>query len=429
MEQRNGRVDRHGQRAREVQVYHFVGKGYRREAQFHRRPFDLEGDLEFLMRAALKVDTIREDLGKVGPVIASQVEEAMLGHPAELNTDLAEREAGAVRSLLRLERQLREQIEALHAQLQETRRELKLSPENIEHVVRVGLEVADQPPLQEVPGQPGVFIMPAFRASWALCNEGLPHPHTGEIRPITFDHDLAKGRDDVVLVHLNHRLVQMCLRLLRAEVWSVESRRRLHRVSARLMRRGAWAEPVVVAHGRIVVLGGDNQRLHEEVISAGGVLRHGRFARLTLGELREALGAALDRPAPEHVRERLIETWPVHAPPLLTSLEVRMRERTDSLQRQLEERARKETADIRAVLTELRGSILQELKQPAVQQLELFKDAERDQLERNVEALRLRAERIPEEIEREVEVIAARYANLNPRLFPVAVEYLVPEGL
>ena len=40
-----------------------------------------------------------------------------------------------------------------------------------------------------------------------------------------FDHALAKGREDVVLVHLNHRLVQMSLRLLRAEVWSQEGRR------------------------------------------------------------------------------------------------------------------------------------------------------------------------------------------------------------
>ena len=30
---------------------------------------DLEADLEFLMRAALKIETIREDLGKVGPVM------------------------------------------------------------------------------------------------------------------------------------------------------------------------------------------------------------------------------------------------------------------------------------------------------------------------------------------------------------------------
>ncbi len=78
MEQRNGRVDRHGQKADEVSIFHFVGQGFD-TARTSGRVGDLEADLEFLMRAALKVETIREDLGKVGPVIASQVEEAMLG--------------------------------------------------------------------------------------------------------------------------------------------------------------------------------------------------------------------------------------------------------------------------------------------------------------------------------------------------------------
>jgi len=78
MEQRNGRVDRHGQKADEVDIYHFVGKGFDK-VQSTANAGDLEADLEFLMRAALKVETIREDLGKVGPVIATQVEEAMLG--------------------------------------------------------------------------------------------------------------------------------------------------------------------------------------------------------------------------------------------------------------------------------------------------------------------------------------------------------------
>ena len=63
-----------------------------------------------------------------------------------------------------------------------------------------------------------VFEMPALTGSWARCMEGLRHPHTQKLRPITFDHDVAKNRDDVVLVHLNHRLVQMCLRLMRAGV-------------------------------------------------------------------------------------------------------------------------------------------------------------------------------------------------------------------
>ena len=45
MEQRNGRLDRHGQRAPEVLVYHFVGKGFSAQAS-GTRAGDLEGDAE-----------------------------------------------------------------------------------------------------------------------------------------------------------------------------------------------------------------------------------------------------------------------------------------------------------------------------------------------------------------------------------------------
>jgi len=71
----------------------------------------------------------------------------------------------------------------------------------------------------------------AFQGTWARCTEGLAHPHTGVRRPITFDHGVAQGRDDVVLAHLGHRLVQMCLRLLRAEVWAPDDVKRMHRVT------------------------------------------------------------------------------------------------------------------------------------------------------------------------------------------------------
>src|SRR6185312_9580353 len=103
MEQRNGRVDRHGQRASQVDVYHFVGSGFRQSGAIGKRG-ELEADLEFLMRAALKVETIREDLGKVGPVIASQVEEAMLGRRNRLDTTGAEQEAEPVRRMLKFDR-------------------------------------------------------------------------------------------------------------------------------------------------------------------------------------------------------------------------------------------------------------------------------------------------------------------------------------
>ena len=72
LEQRNGRIDRHGQKGfvnedgeRLVFVYHFVAEGYKQRAKENvsSRASDLDADLEFLMRVAQKVETIREDLG------------------------------------------------------------------------------------------------------------------------------------------------------------------------------------------------------------------------------------------------------------------------------------------------------------------------------------------------------------------------------
>src|SRR5229473_6712458 len=130
LEQRNGRIDRHGQRASQVNIYHFVRSTY------HQRPLveadlpigELDADLEFLLRAVRKVESIREDLGKVGPVIAEQVEEAMLARRRRLDTRTAEEQAAPLRSLLKFERRLKEQIDKLRDQLQESRYELHLTP-------------------------------------------------------------------------------------------------------------------------------------------------------------------------------------------------------------------------------------------------------------------------------------------------------------
>src|SRR5512135_1109730 len=106
LEQLNGRIDRHGQKSKTGRICHFVGKGYNdRERRLVEAAIgDLEADLEFLMRAVRKVEAIREDLGKVGPVIADQVEEAMLGRRSRLDTRRAEADAEPVRKLFKFER-------------------------------------------------------------------------------------------------------------------------------------------------------------------------------------------------------------------------------------------------------------------------------------------------------------------------------------
>jgi hypothetical protein len=433
MEQRNGRIDRHGQKAAQVNVYHFVAQGYkdRERRNFSESVSDLEADLEFLMRVARKIETIREDLGKVGPVIAEQVEEAMLGRRTTLNTAQAEKDAEPVRRMLKFERDLAKQIKALMEQHQETQKELRLSPDNIHKVVEVALELAGQPNLipTTLPDKRTVYQLPTLKGSWSACSDGLTHPHTQEVRPVVFDHGSAQGKDDVVLVHLNHRLAQMSLRLLRAEVWNIGQRRGLKRITARIVPDHMLPTPAIVAHARLVVIGGDSQRLHEEVITAGGFIKEGKFSRMKVGEIDDALAAVTDKQPSAKVKDTLLALYPKLAPSLATALQGRTEDRTAGLQKKLAERATKEANDIRAILTELKRAIEDELGQPAPVQLSLFEAPEREQFERNKLALQSRLKEIPSEIERETEAVKARFADPQPRMFPVAVTFLVPKRL
>lgn len=443
LEQRNGRIDRYGQ-TKPPLIHHFVSAGYRQEALSLEGSFsDLDADLEFLWRVVRKIEQIKEDLGKVGPVIAEQVEEAMLGYRRQLQTEDAEAAARPLRQMLRFERDLQAQIQKLRAQLEESRHALRLSPDNVQSAVEIALELAGQPPLQPAeaegiwPDPTGriqncaVFHLPYLRGSWARCAEGLAHPHTGAVRPIVFDANLARGRDDVVLAHLNHPLVQMSLRLLRAEVWSSGNNKNLHRVTARLVPNHVLDTPAVIAHARLLVTGGDHHRLHEEIIAAGGVIREGRFRRMNVTQVQDALNACLDGEPSHDVRRSFQALWPQIMPALVQSLQMRMRDRVESLDRLLAERAEKEAADITAVLDELAQTIRSELEEPEYRQLEfaLFSAPEREQFRRNHDALRYRLEQIPGEIEEETALIRARFADPEPRMFPVAVTFLVPERL
>ena len=97
----------------------------------------------------------------------------------------------------------------------------------------------------------------------------------------------------------------------------------------------------------------------------------------------------------------------------------------------LAERADKEVSDITAILNELKQAIVTQLDDPFYRETYLpgFAPAEQEQFERNVDALRRRLGEIPGEIKKETEAIRARFADPQPRMFPVAVTFLVPARL
>ena len=420
MEQRNGRIDRHGQRASEVVIWHPVAEGSHGED---------------ILRALRKLDAMRADMGSVNPVIAPQLPDLLEGRRRDLDTRQAEARIEKSRRFVKADRDLRERVVKLHERLNETRREQSLLPDHIERAVRTALRLADKSDLEptSLPGalDGTVFRMPALSGSWSRCLEGLEHPYTQKIRPITFDHEIAKGRDDVVLVHLNHRLVQMSLRLLRAEIWARDDVKKLHRVTVLSLPDGRIEGPAVIVMSRLVVTGGNHHRLHEELTEAGGYLRDVSFRREDrVTELRrwleESQPAALSASTFDALRTRFDKQRDA----VLAAVEARSKDRLRFLVNTIETRKNKESEDIRQVLDDLERALKAEIaEEQKPVQLSLFSEDERTQLKRDRAALEARLARIPKEREQELRAIEERHSNAIEHTFPVAVLVLVPNSL
>lgn len=421
MEQRNGRIDRHGQRSDEVVIWH---------------PVDAEGGHgDDILRALRKLDAMRADMGSVNPVITPQLPDLLEGRRRELDTRAAEAKIEKSRKFIKVERDLRDRIAKLHDRLSETRNEQNLLPDHIERTVRTALHLADKPDLvpASLDGAPDgtVFRMPELSGSWARCLEGLEHPYTQKIRPITFDHDAAKGRDDVVLIHLNHRLVQMSLRLLRAEIWARDDVKKLHRVTVRTLPDDQIDGPAVVVISRLVITGGNHHRLHEELTEAGGYLRDSGFKRedrVTL--IRRWLDDSRPATLSDALFDALRTRFEKHQNSILSAVEARSKDRLRFLANAITTRKQKEAKNIEQVLDDLELALKKELAEDDEPvQLSLFSEDERTQLTRDREALERRLARIPKEREKEVQAVEERYSNAIDHTFPVAVLLLVPSSL
>lgn len=427
MEQRNGRIDRHGQRQKEVLIWHPVDG----DAQGKK---SVGGHGEDIIRALSKLDTMRADMGSVNPIIAPQMAGLIDGSRRELDIRLAESKMAKARRFVRAERDLKERIAKLHERLISTQQDFHLTPEHILQAVKVGLSLAGRPQLEPIEwlNAPSgtVFKMPALSGSWARCLEGVRHPHTQQIRPITFDHAVATGRDDLVLIHLNHRLVQMCLRLLRAEVWAQDDVKKLHRVTVRKVPDSSIDGPAVIVISRLVVTGGNHHRLHEELTFAGGYIGDKSFRREeSVIKVQQWLEQATPIKANDSILDAVRMRFDRTQSAIVQAVDTRSKDRLKFLANTLKTRKQQELDDINAVLNELEKAIEQELRkdqQPA--QLSLFSEDERTQLKRDTAALEARLARIPIERQLEAAAIEMRYDNLKDRTFPVAVVFIVPES-
>ena len=119
---------------------------------------------------------------------------------------------GGAAELVPTETRVGDQVRRLRESLDQTVRELGITPAGVKRVVDTALELARQQPLRPHVEErflaEGLFEVPTLTGSWARAAAGLTEKfqRPGELPrqlPVTFDAAVARGRDDVVLAHLN----------------------------------------------------------------------------------------------------------------------------------------------------------------------------------------------------------------------------------
>jgi superfamily II DNA or RNA helicase len=444
LEQRIGRIDRYGQ-PETPEVRHFIGTGWESEADNYK------ADLEFLARIAVKVAQMEEDLGTVNAVLAEAVQRRMLGEIGDFDIENAQATVNRTDAKgrqknrrLAADSNVSEQVKRLRRDLDATIDELRIGPAHVKRLVEVALELDGQQPLKPAVDEKrfaeGLFAVPALTKSWARATEGLAAKleHEGEEplrRPVTFDAATASGRHDIVLAHLGHPLVDMSARLLRAAVWSRHTG--LHRVTAIVSDDPAAESTLVGAYSRFVLVGRDGIRLHEEILYAGGWVRpDGTFRRL---DSLSALSGILDRaltlgtPAAPVIQARLAELWQKAQSGLLSAIDHRKAERLASLTTKLTVRHEAERQVIITGAARFETTLRTALAEYETEEDALFSVVEGRGDEREIAQYRRDKANWEKKLndltarrDRELARVDARYAEMTPHSFPVAVIFVVP---
>jgi ERCC4-related helicase len=284
LEQRNGRIDRKLQPAKQVFCRYF---------RYEQREADIV--LEALVR---KTEVIQRQLGSAGQVIEKRITDRLaqggIDRGAAAALAKAIEEETDVERLARARAEMDDEERARYARVVEEQQELRdalersrdrvgVSPDDLHRVVsaalaRAGLKldgaraetVGDTATFRLDPNDPAFAKDPGWQDTFDDLRE-RPRKRgerIGEwrkrapIRAIAFEPPrLPDGRDtpEVVQVHLEHRLVRRLLSRFLSQGFQAG----LSRIS---VIEGPGAQPRVVLMGRLAVYGAAAARLHEEII-------------------------------------------------------------------------------------------------------------------------------------------------------------------
>ena len=227
MEQRNGRVDRHGQ-YRDVYIYHFNSKD--------------DEDMQFLSRIVQKVDQVREDLGSVGQVLDRMIETHFDSVGQKINENLDTDFVGKSyksdmkQRITDIQKGSSKALQRLTA----TEISLDLNSENVASIFKYALQ-SDGGDLEEIQTKNGtIYRINPIPPTWnAIIDETIrikSGNQKGALPRVVFDssyfekdvngYKVYSYSDDIVLLRLGHPLIQKSILNMKRALWEDTKLRR-----------------------------------------------------------------------------------------------------------------------------------------------------------------------------------------------------------
>ncbi len=443
MEQRNGRIDRTLQEAKEVRCMYFF---------YPQRTED-----QVLRALVRKVGRITSELGSLGTVVLDRLTLALDRgiDPTTLHQLDEAEQMGLFRPIV--ERELESQrpqaaslaAEILKAQriLNKSRELMEFRPEHLRDAIDVGLSWAGAGPLQKAASparEPYLFAfaLPEMKKSWETTLDTLRPPRKRDEDfsdwrkrpplPVVFQPP-EKISTPVSHLHLQHPFVQRILARFLSQGHSAHD---LSRVTVLLNPKDSIVR--VLAFGRLSLFGTGATRLHDQLVSvAAAVLDQdgGRdlcpFAeeadRRALERLEELLSQGQDLARIDaRVQERLCRQAPGHFATLWRPIEEEADAVAHEAERKLRLRGEAEAEALRKLLltqqnlaeSTLRNQLLFEFAASEAPQMEQLKQDRKYLAERQLD--------LKKEIEQEPKDILDSYQVVRRRLEPVGLVYLWP---
>jgi SNF2 family DNA or RNA helicase len=455
LEQRNGRIDRKLQPAKEVFCHYFV---YKQRIE--------DRILSVLVK---KTETIKKELGSLSQVLEAHLADTLkhgIRHDEveKLQTEIEKEDiegdkkqtvAEELEEARERQDKLQEQLDELRTRLEDSKKWINLDEEQFRLAISSALRLMGAESIKSIAnngdGQHTIqrFEFPALDQrkgadpTWAETMDSLRAPREKDqsfwewrrespIRPVVFE-DTGTMDDDVVHLHLEHRVVRRLFGRFMAQGFVHND------ISRACLTHTTDAIPRILLLGRLVLYGTGATRLHEEIVPVtarwidpsqrkGPLTPYAREAEAkTMDLLEQALLQKQGHPIGEAVVDKLKTTGPRDVSELLSHLEARGQELAQIATRQLSQRGDREAKQMADILQDQKKRISATVDKYRDPQLKLDLDqAETRQLQSNRRYWDKRLVEIDKELVSEPDRIRSVYDVKALRIEPVGLVYLWP---